>query len=287
MSTSAAVPRAAAPARRRSVAPGRLLAYGCAVLITLFMLLPIYLILLAAFATRAAIFDYPRPLLPVSVSLESMAFFLTSHGVLPALGRSLVVGALTVVLSLVLGCPAGYAIARYPFRGRNLLQLLLVNVRAFPLPVLAIPLVVTFIEWHLYDTVLSVAFLHTAMSLPFTVLLSSSVFIRVPVELEEAAMVMGTSKLGAVLRVVLPNSIPGLAAAALFAFVLSWNEVFAAAVLTQQSTTLPAQLVQALSNSPLPFKYAGGLALTVPAFVFIFFMRPYLFSAFRGVSGGH
>jgi multiple sugar transport system permease protein len=252
-----------------------MLAYGCAVLITLFMLLPIYLILLAAFSSRAAIFDYPRPLLPAGISLDSMAFFLTSHGVLPALGRSLVVGALTVVLSLVLGCPAGYAIARYPFRGRNLLQLMLVNVRAFPLPVLAIPLVVTFIEWHLYDTVVSVAFLHTAMSLPFTVLLSSSVFLRVPVELEEAAMVMGTSK------------VPGLAAAALFAFVLSWNEVFAAAVLTQQSTTLPAQLVQALSNSPLPFKYAGGLALTIPAFVFIFFMRPYLFSAFRGVGGGH
>jgi multiple sugar transport system permease protein len=206
--------------------------------------------------------------------------------VLPALGRSLLVGALTVLFSLLLGCPAGYAIARYSFPGRDLAQLMLVNVRAFPLAVLAIPLVVSFIEWHLYDTVLSVAFLHTAMSLPFTVLLSSSVFLRVPVELEEAAMAMGTSKLGAVLRVVLPNSIPGLAAAALFAFVLSWNEVFAAAVLTQQSTTLPAALVQALSNSPLPFKYAGGLALTVPAFVFIFFMRPYLFSAFRGL-GGH
>jgi multiple sugar transport system permease protein len=263
-----------------------MLAYGCSVLITLFMLAPVYLILLAAFSPRAAIFDYPRPLVAGSVSLDSMVFFLTSHGVLPALGRSLLVGALTVLFSLLLGCPAGYAIARYSFPGRDLAQLMLVNVRAFPLAVLAIPLVVSFIEWHLYDTVLSVAFLHTAMSLPFTVLLSSSVFLRVPVELEEAAMAMGTSKLGAVLRVVLPNSIPGLAAAALFAFVLSWNEVFAAAVLTQQSTTLPAALVQALSNSPLPFKYAGGLALTVPAFVFIFFMRPYLFSAFRGL-GGH
>jgi multiple sugar transport system permease protein len=206
--------------------------------------------------------------------------------VLPAFGRSLVVGLLTVLLSLVLGCPAGYAIARYAFPGRDVAQLMLVNVRAFPLAVLAIPLAVSFIELHLYDTVVSVAFLHTAMALPFTVLLSSSVFLRVPMELEEAAMIMGTSKLGAVLRVVLPNSIPGLAAAALFAFVLSWNEVFGAAVLTQQSTTLPAALVQALSNSPQPFKYAGGLALTVPAFVFIFFMRPYLFSAFRGV-GGH
>lgn len=267
--------------------PTRLLAYGCAALLTLFMLLPIYLIVLAAFSSRAAIFDYPRPLLPGGVSLDSMTYFLGSYGVVPALGRSLMVGALTVVLSLVLGCPAGYAIARYSFSGRDIAQLLLVNVRAFPLAVLAIPLLVTFIEWHLYDTVLSVAFVHAAMSLPFTVLLSASVFLRVPVELEEAAMMMGTSKLGAVVRVVLPNSIPGLAAAALFAFVLSWNEVFAAAILTQQSTTLPAQLVQALSNSPLPFKYAGGLALTIPAFIFIFFMRPFLFSAFRGVAGAN
>jgi multiple sugar transport system permease protein len=284
---SRGIGRPAMPVRsRRSPASSRMLVYGCAVLITLFMLTPIYLVVLAAFSPRAAIFDYPRPVIPTAISLDSMAFFLTTHGVLAAFGRSILVGLVTVVLSLLLGCPAGYAIARYSFHGRNLAQLLLVNVRAFPLAVLAIPLAVSFIELHLYDTVLSVALLHTAMALPFTVLLSSSVFLRVPLELEEAAMIFGTSKVGAVLRVVLPNSVPGLAAAALFAFVLSWNEVFGAAVLTQQSTTLPASLVQALSNSPLPFKYAGGLALTVPAFVFIFFMRPYLFSAFRGV-GAH
>ena len=147
--------------------------------------------------------------------------------------------------------------------------------------IISIPLLVTFIEWNLYDTVLSVALVHTAITLPFTVLLSSSVFLRVLGELEEAAMSRGTRWLGAVLRVVLPNSVTGLAAAALFAFVTSWNEVFAATVLTQKSTTLPAQVVSQLSVSPLSFRFAGGLALTLPAFVFIFFMRPYLFSAFR------
>jgi len=88
-----------------------------------------------------------------------------------------------------------------------------------------------------------------------------------------------------VLRVVLPLSVPGLAAAALFSFVLSWNEVFGALILTRQSATLPAQVVQSLSVSPLPFRFAGGFALTAPAFIFIYFMRPYLFSAFRGVVG--
>jgi multiple sugar transport system permease protein len=279
MSTSVAV-------RRRGPSPERMLVYGCAILVTLFMLVPVYLITLAAFSTREAVFDYPHSLWPTSLSLDSLTFFVTFPGVLPSLLRSLAVGLMTVGLSLLLGCPAGYAIARYSFRGRDLLQLLLVNTRAVPLIIISIPLLVTFINLNLYDTPFSVALVHTAITLPFTVLLSASVFIRIPAELEEAAMSLGTSRFGAVIRVVLPNSIPGLSAAALFAFVTSWNEVFAAVVLTLNNTTLPARVVQQLSVSPLPFRFAGGFALMVPAFVFIFFMRPYLFSAFRGV-GAH
>jgi len=83
----------ARPLRRPgSTPPSRMLVYGCAVLFTLFMLTPLYLVVLAAFSPRAAIFDYPRPLFPTAISLDSMTFFLTSHGVLPAFGRSLLVG---------------------------------------------------------------------------------------------------------------------------------------------------------------------------------------------------
>ncbi len=279
---SAAVAAAAPPRPRRSrSSPERLMVYGSAILITLFMLTPVYLITLAAFSSRSAIFDYPRALAPTSLTLDSITFFVGFRGVLGALLRSLEVGAITVVLSLLLGLPAGYAIARYSFRGRDLLQLLLVNVRAVPVIIISIPLLVTFLQWNLYDTIYAVALVHAAITLPFTVLLSASVFLRVPAELEEAAMSMGTSRFGAVVRVVLPNSVPGLAAAALFAFVTSWNEVFVAVILTQNRPTLPAQVVSQLSVSPLPFRFAGGFALMVPAFVFIFFMRPYLFSAFR------
>jgi multiple sugar transport system permease protein len=266
--------------RGRTVSPNRLLAYSAALLITVFMLFPLYLIAAAALSPRSAVFDYPRPLAPAPASLDSISFFLSSHGILPALGRSLVVGLLTVALSLALGSPAGYAIARYKFAGQDLVQLLIVVVRAFPVVILAIPLAVTFINWNLYDTVVSVAIVHTAIALPFTVLLTASVFLRVPTELEEAAMSLGSGRLGAVWRIVIPLSRQGLGAAALFAFVLSWNEVFAAAVLTVRNPTLPAQVVTSLGQSPLPFRFAGGLALTIPAVVFIFFMRPYLFSAF-------
>jgi multiple sugar transport system permease protein len=282
--TDAVASRPAATVRARPVDGRRLLLYGCAILVTLFMLTPVYLIALAAFSTPEAIFDYPHSLLPSAVSLDNIRFFLTFQGIVPALLRSLAVGGLTVVLSLVLGCPAGYALARYWFRGKDVTQLVLVNVRAIPMVIISIPLLVTFIEWNLNDTVVSVALVHAAITLPLTILISASVFLRVPVELEEAAMSLGTGRVGAVLRVVLPNSVPGLAAAALFAFVTSWNEVFVAVILTLRNPTLPAALVQQLADSPIAFRFAGGLCLTVPAFVFIFFMRPYLFNAF-GVGG--
>ena len=282
--SAALATRSAAAARARRVEPGRLLLYGCAALVTLFMLTPVYLIALVALSPGQAIFDYPHALVPTGLSLENVQFFLTYRGIVPALLRSLIVGGLTVLISLALGCPAGYALARYWFRGKNLTQLLLVNVRAIPMVIISIPLLVTFIEWNLNDTVVSVALVHAAITLPLTILISASVFLRVPAELEEAAMSLGTSRVGAVLRVVLPNSVPGLAAAALFAFVTSWNEVFVAVILTLRNPTLPAAVVQQLSESPLAFRFAGGLCLTIPAFVFIFFMRPYLFNAF-GVGG--
>jgi multiple sugar transport system permease protein len=274
----------ASAARRRRPDPRRPLLYGCAVLVTLFMLVPVYLIALAALSPPRSLAAYPRPLVPAGISLDSVRFFATYRGIGAALGNSLAVGGLTVVLSLALGCPAGYALARYWFRGKNAAQLVLVNVRAIPMVIISIPLLVTFIQWNLDDTVWSVALVHAAITLPLTILISASVFLRVPAELEEAAMSLGTSRLGAVVRVVLPNSVPGLAAAALFAFVTSWNEVFVAVILTLRNPTLPAALVQQLSESPLSFRFAGGLCLTVPAFVFIFFMRPYLFNAF-GVGG--
>jgi multiple sugar transport system permease protein len=281
---TAAVAAPAPAARGPRVDPQRMLLYGCAVLVTLFMLTPVYLIALAALSPPQALIDYPRPLVPTGLSLDNVQFFATYHEILPAFQNSLTVGALTVLLSLLLGCPAGYSLARYWFRGKDLVQLTLVNVRAIPMVIISIPLLVTFIEWNLNDTVISVALVHAAITLPLTILITASVFVRVPAELEEAAMSLGTSRVGAVLRVVLPNSVPGLAAAALFAFVTSWNEVFVAVILTLRNPTLPAALVQQLNDSPVAFRFAGGLCLTIPAFVFIFFMRPYLFNAF-GVGG--
>ena len=116
------------------------------------------------------------------------------------------------------------------------------------------------------------------LTLPFSVMVSASLFLSIPKELEEAAWTLGCTRSQAFLKVVLPLALPGLAATAIFAFITSWNEVFAASVLTLQNKTLTAFLLSLLDESPLPFKFAGGFFLVVPALVFIFAVRRYLFT---------
>lgn len=257
--------------------------YLVAALLTIFMLLPIYLITIAAFSPREVITSqFPKPVVPTAFSVETLRFFLRSTGVTTAVRNSLVVG----LLSLVLGAPAGYALARFPFRGRDSFKVLILSTRAFPIVILSIPLAVTFIRWGLYDTIWAVVLAHTALALPTTILVTSSIFVGVPKDLEEAAETLGCTPFGAFWRVVLPLALPGLAAAAIFTFVLSWNEVFAATILTisTRSRTLPALVLAQLNNSPLPFRFAGGFALVVPSLIFILLMRRYLLNMWGRVT---
>jgi multiple sugar transport system permease protein len=270
------------PARRGR--PPRWSLYVAAIGITLFILVPIYLIAMAAFSPRAVLNGFPKALVPAVLSTETMQAFLNTRGIAPSMINSVIVGVITLVLSTLLGAPAGYALARFGFRGRDTFQLAILMTRAFPIAILAVPLTVTFISWGLYDTPLAVALVHTAMALPTTVLITASIFVSVPNDLEEAALTMGCSPIGAFTRVALPLALPGIAAASIFTFVLSWNEVFAAAILTVSNRTLPAQVLSSLGDSPLPLRFAGGFALIVPALVFIFFIRRYLFNMWGRVT---
>jgi multiple sugar transport system permease protein len=265
-------------ARRRESA----LIYGSAVLLALWVIVPFYLIFLSAFSRPNDVFTYPKPLLPTAFSTETMQTFLGSTGVASAVINSVVVAAITIVLSLVLGAPAGYALARFTFRGRQGFQLIVLATKMFPVAILSIPLAVAFVRLGLYDNVVGVALVHTAMALPFVVLVTAGVFAGVSNELEEAAMTLGCSRVSAFVRIALPLALPGLAAAAIFTFVISWNEVFAASILTLRQRTLPALVLFALQQSPLYFKFAGGFFMVLPAVVFIFFMRRYLLNLWGG-----
>lgn len=250
---------------------------GAVVLLCLWVLVPIYLLLVNTFSSPEAVAAYPKKAFPV-VDTESLKFFMNYAGVGQALWNSIKVATVTMILSISAGAPAGYALSRFDFRGKDTFRVLVLMTRAFPLPLLALPLAVMYIRVGLDDSVLGLAFVHTTLALPFAVLITYSLFSGIPIELEEAAWTLGCNRFQAFMKVIFPLVLPGIAASAIFAFVISWNEVFAAAVLTIENRTLPAFLLQGLSDSPLHLKFAGGAVLVLPALLFIFLVRKYLFS---------
>ena len=256
---------------------GKVLYWSGVVLLCVWVLLPIYLLLINALSSPTEVQAFPKPSVP-PFDLGSLRFFLGYAGVAQALLNSIIVAVLTMVLSILIGAPAGYALSRFNFRGKGAFRLLVLMTRAFPLPLLALPIAVVYIRIGLDDTRIGLALVHTTLALPFAVLITFSIFSGVPAELEEAAWTLGCNRLQAFWKVVLPLVLPGITASAIFAFTISWNEVFASAVLTVQNRTLTAFLLQTLNLSPLYLRYAGGAALVVPALIFIFAVRKYLFA---------
>ena len=250
--------------------------YTLAIVLAAWTLFPIYLITLGAFSTQDAIYTYPLQLWPHHVSQHTLGFFIHSAGTLPSLQRSAYVLLLTMAIALPVGLPAAYALARFNFHGAHTLRLSVVGTRAFPIIILAIPLAASFIRWGIDDSILAVSLLHAALALPFVVLTCASIFSGVSVELEEAAMTLGCTRLTAFARVILPLALPGLAASAIFVVIISWNEVFAAATVTLLHPTLPAHIVAVLNQATLPYRFAGGFFLLVPPVVMLFFIRRFL-----------
>lgn len=270
---------------RRKRRRGRIATYAVGTFLTLWIVIPIYFVFSMAFTTQETVRSYPKNVLPfVPFSTDTMRFFLDSEGVLGSLTNSVLVATITLVLSTAIAIPAGYAIARYLFRGRDLFRLSVLAVRAFPIVVLSIPLAVLFLRAGVFDSLWSLALMHTALALPTAILIIASVFASVPYELEEAGQVFGASALQSFRHIVVPLVLPGIAASGLFTFVLSWNEVFAASVLTIENRTLPALVLNALANSPPAFQFAGAFFLMIPSIIFMFFVRKYLFNMWGQVS---
>ncbi|RLF85031.1 carbohydrate ABC transporter permease [Thermococci archaeon] len=258
----------------------KLVFYAFIFTVVAWIIIPIIISTLYGFALPKDYYD-PKKILPTSFTIKYVKTLLITLGALDGIKNSIIVALITIAISFALGVPAGYAVAKFTFPGKDTIKLSIVALRMFPIPVMAIPLVILYIRLHLIDTLLGVALAHTAMSLPFVVLITSSIFAGVSKELEEAAMVFGLTRLGSFFKITLPLALPGLAAAAMFTFVMSWNEVFVASILTLAHRTLPAQILSIMAGAsggaaPDYYKFAAAFIMILPAITFIFFARKYL-----------
>jgi N,N'-diacetylchitobiose transport system permease protein len=150
--------------------------------------------------------------------------------------NSLIVVCVAVLVSLVIAFLAAVALAKYRFSGRKLLVVLMIGIIMLPQVGLVIPLYVVLAKYHLVGALTGVILTYLTFVLPFAVWTLRGFILGIPKDLEEAAMVDGSSRLGAFVRILLPLAAPGLVATAVFAFVTSWNEyIFASVLLSDQA----------------------------------------------------
>jgi N,N'-diacetylchitobiose transport system permease protein len=149
--------------------------------------------------------------------------------------NSLIIVSVTVVLAMTLAFLAAVALAKYRFTGRKLFIVLMIGVQMLPGAGLIIPLFVLLARYHQVDKLSGVIITYLTFALPFSVWTLRGFILGIPKDLEEAAMVDGSTRLGAFVRILLPLVAPGLVATSVFAFITSWNEyIFARIVLSDQ-----------------------------------------------------
>jgi multiple sugar transport system permease protein len=273
--------------RRRMIA--RWVKYALLIGAVIAAVVPVYWMLTISLKTEVDQFASPPKWFKFAPTLAHYydAFSTRSFG--RYLITSAIVATLSTTCAMVLGTMAAYGLSRFRLRGQlgRRLSLWILSTRMFPPIVTAVPLFLMMRDLRLINTVSSLVIVYTALNLPFVVWMMRGFFKELPRELEEAALVDGDSRLGALVRVILPLAAPGLAATAVFCLIVSWNEFLLALVLTQTDAamTLPVGIAGRVTQYEIQWGVmsAAGVVAMVPILVFALAVQRYLV---RGLSLG-
>ena len=227
------------------------------VIFTLIVLFPFYWLVASAMKSNQELMQIPPAWYPANPTLDN--FIRLFYGAFSTWFRnSTIVAIATTLIGLFVSALAAYSFSRFPFAGSRSLSMLFLFIQLFPVAVIVIPLFIMWTNFGLTNTYWSLIITYLVFGLPISTWLLIGFFNAVPIELEEAAMIDGTSRLGALIRVTLPLSLPGLAATAIYVFLLSWNEYFFALTFTNKAElrTIPLGLTSFFAENSVDW---GGL----------------------------
>ncbi len=252
-----------------------------------FAAFPVYWMVATSLTPAQDLFVWPLRYFPAAPTLEHYAEVFLRTDIPRFFTNSLTVASLASACTLTVSVLGGYALARYRFRGRQATLLVFLATQMMPVVVLIVPLFIIFRMLGLLDTLYSLMIVYTVLNIPFCTLMMQGFFAGVPSELEEAAMVDGCNRMGAILRVAVPLARPGLIATFLFAFIGAWNELlFAVMFLNTESTfTLPVGLYNFISKYDVHWgrMMAGATLALLPALAVFAFVQRYMV---RGLALG-
>ena len=256
-------------------------------LYVLFALFPLFWLVKVALTPNDLLYSEGIRLWPSRTSLEHFRFVL-AHSEFPLFFRnSLIVSAGTAVSVTLVSAAGGYGLSRFTFRGKPLLVALMLITQMFPLVMLVAPMFRLLAPIGLTNSLTGLVIVYTAFNAPFATFLMQSFFDAIPKELEEAAMIDGATRFGAFRRIILPLTLPGIAATSGFVFTAAWSELLFALMLNSSSraSTFPVGLLSFVSKFSVDFgqMMAAGVLALIPACLFFFLIQRYLV---RGLTAG-
>ncbi|NUU21978.1 MAG: carbohydrate ABC transporter permease [Streptomycetaceae bacterium] len=276
----------AAPTRRRPKSTGKkILVTAAAWLVALVFLLPYIEMFLGALRPSD---ELTKPgYLPSEFEWSNFVNVWKDSQLGDNLKVSLLVAGLSTVLVIAVALPAAYYTARRRYRGRGAFLVLVLVTQMFQPTALLVGLYREFYNADLLDSVWALVLVNGAFNLAFAVWILTAYFSAIPVELEEAAMIDGASRLGALRRVTLPLAMPGIVTAVIFAFITAWNEfvVALALVTTPEKQPLTVGINSFLGAYEVQWQYlfAGSLIAIVPVVVLFAFIEKHVVS---GLTAG-
>ena len=252
------------------------------------MLAPLVVAIAASLKTTQEAASIPPTYLTHQLSLDSYAKLWTYQAGLPTyLLNSGETALLTIAFCLLLTVPAGYALARFPLPGKEIIFVLLLLALIVPYQALLTPIFFMFARLGLTNTLVGLAIVHTTIQLPFSVYVMRNSFEAVPRELEEAAIIDGASSWQILTRICLPAVRPAIVTVSLFAFITSWNEFLAALVIMNRGAvfTLPLILANARQETSIGgtdwgMLQAGITVSIIPCMLFYLFLQKYYVAGF-------
>ena len=271
--------------RRR---PGQIAAaYAVALSFAFFAVFPILWTLITSLKLEKDIITRTIALIPNPATLHNYFAIWTQSNLPTLMVNSAITTFYTVCVCVGAGTLAAYAVSRLRFRGRHSVLLFFLVLRMFPVVLMVIPLFIIMRNAELLDTRIGLALAYTGFLLPIFIWLMKGFFDAIPIELEEAARIDGCTRLGAMVRVVLPLVMGGLWACAVFIGIAAWNEYLFALMLTTSSgsRTWPVGLQLMVGEFQLPWGAlaAGGMLSILPVLILFAFVQR---SMVRGLAAG-
>lgn len=241
-----------------------------------FVLVPILLLFKISVSAPQDILTQHPPFLIKNFTWNHWTKVLAAGHIWVPLGKSMVVATTVALLAILIAAPAAYVISRLPRKIKYVVLLAIFSTRMFPEVGIALPISVTFVRWGLVDTNLGLVLAHLIKVLPLMAWILTGTFDSIPKDLEQAAMVDGCGKVQAMVIVVLPLALAGMAAGSILCWLESWNEFTYAVYLCLATSTLPIKTYYYVRRGNWFESAAYAVFLTIPVMIVTFLLQNYL-----------